>query len=608
MNNYENRKLIILAAFILVGLILVSRVFYLQVVDDSYSSSADNQALRFVTKYPARGIIYDRHHRVLVHNQAAFDLMVIPRQIKDLDTAEFCELLNIDTAEFNSRIKKARSYSSYRESIFQKQIAADEYATIAENLYKFKGFFGQKRSLRIYPDSTAGHVLGYIGEVNAQDLERDTFYKSGDFIGIGGLERQYEKALRGSRGLEVLMVDKYGTVQDRYENGILDQEAVAGMDLVSTIDLNLQKYGERLMRNKKGSIVAIEPSTGEVLCLISAPTYDPNLLVGIKRAANYQSLAADDSLVPLFNRALMAKYPPGSIFKIVQSLIALQDKEITVNSGFPCNKALVGCHNHPAAGSVKEAIQMSCNPYYYQVFKRLINKGQSKNYFEDSALGLEQWSKKVQAFGLGERLALDLPGLKAGSIPNKALYDRIYGNNRWAFSTIYSVSIGQGEVEVVPLQMANLAAIIANRGYYYDPHLIKSLHGAIDSSISVQKHSTNIDTSYYRPIIDAMQWVVEKPGGTARRAQISGIEVCGKTGTAENPHGEDHSVFIAFAPKNNPKIAIAVYVENAGFGGTWAAPIASLLMENYIKGTVTDSLKEEYILNANLMDVKKKKP
>lgn len=607
MNNLESRKLIVISVFIFIGLIFSLRLFYIQVIDDSYSSSADNQALRFVTKYPARGIIYDRDGEILVHNQAAFDLMVIPRQVKNIDTIAFCQLLHIDTAEFNLRLRKARAYSSYRESIFQKQLTADEYAIISENLYRFPGFYGQKRSLRLYPDSTAAHVLGYIGEVGIHDLERDSFYRSGDFIGIGGLEREYETFLRGQRGLEVLMVDKYGMVQDHHGNGVLDLEAEAGMDLVSTIDIQLQKYGERLMVNKKGSIVAIEPSTGEVLCLISAPSYDPNLLVGVKRASNYALLAADDSLVPLFNRALMAKYPPGSIFKIIQALIALQDGVININTGITCNKALVGCHNHPSATNIKEAIQMSCNPYFHQVFKRLINKGYSKNYFEDSALGLDEWSKKVDAFGLGKRLALDLPNLKAGSIPDVSLYDRIYGHNSWAFSTIYSVSIGQGEVEVVPLQMANLAATIANRGYYKDPHLIKSMHGTFDTTLHVNKHSTHIDAQYYEPIIEAMNWVVEKPGGTARRAKIEGIEVCGKTGTAENPHGEDHSVFIAFAPKDNPKIAIAVYVENAGFGGTWAAPIASLLMEKYINGSIADSLKEQRILEANLLNVKVEK-
>jgi penicillin-binding protein 2 len=605
MIDPESRKFSVIILFASIGLIFLARLFYIQVIDDSYVSSADNQALRYVTRYPSRGIIYDRHGDILVQNQAAFDLMVVPRQVDDIDTLAFCELLDIDKAAFIERLDEARSYSSYRASIFQKQLTADEYARVAENLYRFPGFYGQKRSLRIYPDSVAAHVLGYIGEVGARDLERDSFYRSGDFIGIGGLERQYEEVLRGERGREVLMVDVHNTVQGRYRDGELDVPAKAGINLISSLDLDLQHYGERLMQNKKGSVVAIEPKTGEVLCLISSPTYDPNQLVGVKRAKNYQALVANDSLDPLFNRALMAKYPPGSIFKLVQSLIGLNDGVIGLNTGITCNKALVGCHNHPSARTIQEAIQMSCNPYFHQVFKRLINKGYSSNYFEDSALGLAEWHEKVSKFGLGQRLNLDLPSLKSGSIPSVALYDRIYGERRWAFSTIYSVSIGQGEVEVVPMQMANLAATIANRGHYVDPHLIKELDSEKDSILHFETHHTDIDPKHYEPVIEAMQWVVEKPGGTARRAKIEGMEVCGKTGTAENPHGEDHSVFIAFAPKENPQIAIAVYVENAGFGGTWAAPIASLMMERYIRGSVSDSLKEARILEANLLNVEK---
>ncbi|MEZ4720325.1 MAG: penicillin-binding protein 2 [Flavobacteriales bacterium] len=603
MSNQEYRKFIVLGGMATIGLIFLLRLFYIQVLDDSYGSSADNQALRYVTKYPARGIIYDRNSEILVLNQAAYDLMVVPKSAIDIDTIALCELLDMSREEFDERMSKASSYSRYRASIFKKQLTADEYYRIAERLYQYNGFYGQKRSLRMYPDSVAAHVLGYIGEVNARDIERDSFYHSGDFIGISGLERQYEKELRGFSGREVLMVDVHNTVQGQYRDGELDVDAIAGRNLMSTIDLQLQKYGERLMQNKRGSIVAIEPKTGEVLCLISAPTYDPNLLVGVKRAKNYQLLAENDSLNPLFNRALMAQYPPGSIFKIIQSLIALEEGVITENTGFVCNKSLVGCHNHPSANNLREAIQMSCNPYFHQVFKRLINRGTSNSYFEDSALGLDSWEKRVKAFGLGQRLELDLPNVKSGSVPDVALYDRIYGHRRWAFSTIYSVSIGQGEVEVVPMQMANLAATIANRGYYIDPHLVKIIYGDKDSVISPSLKYTNIDEKHFEPIVDAMQWVVEKPGGTARRARIDSVAVCGKTGTAENPHGEDHSVFIAFAPKDNPQIAIAVYVENAGFGGTWAAPIASLMMESYIKGSIADTAKQGRILRANLMNV-----
>lgn len=602
MNNLEQRKFAIIGAFIIIGFIFLFQLFRIQVLDKSYVSSADNQALRFVTKYPSRGIIYDRNGEILVLNQAAYDLMVVPGQVENIDTVNFCQVLDISEQEFVTSMEKASSYSRYRASIFKKQMTAAEYARLAERLYQFPGFYGQKRSLRIYPDSVSAHVLGYIGEVNQLQLDQDTFYRSGDFIGISGLERQYEQVLRGVRGREVLMVDVHNTVQGKYEEGELDVSAKAGYNLETSIDLQIQKYGEQLMQNKKGSIVAIEPATGEVLCLISSPTYDPNLLVGVKRAKNYSLLSANDSLDPLFNRALMAKYPPGSIFKLIQSLIAVDEGVITENTGFTCNKALVGCHNHPSARNLKEAIQMSCNPYYHQVFKRLINRGKSKSYFEDSALGLENWERRVKMFGLGKRLALDLPSLKSGSVPSVELYDRIYGKRRWAFSTIYSLSIGQGELEVVPLQMANLAATIANKGFYVDPHLVKNI-SKLDSNLIWEKHSTGIDQSFFEPVIEAMQWVVEKPGGTARRARINGIAVCGKTGTAENPHGKDHSVFIAFAPKENPKIAIAVYVENSGFGGTWAAPISSLLIEKYLTGTISDTAKQNRILNADLISI-----
>jgi penicillin-binding protein 2 len=602
MNNLEQRKFIVISSFLIIAIIFLMRLFYIQVIDDSYVSSADNQALRFVTKYPARGIVYDRAGEILVLNQAAYDLMVVPVLVGDVDTAIICALLEIEKDIFIERMEQARSFSRYRASIFKKQMTSEEYSRVAERLYQFKGFYGQKRSLRIYPDSIAAHVLGYIGEVNQRHLDQDTFYRSGDFVGISGIERQYETALRGQRGREVLMVDVHNTVQGKYEDGALDVEATAGENLNLSLDLQIQKYGELLMQNKKGSIVAIEPKTGEVLCLISSPTYDPNLLVGVKRAANYKLLSENDSLDPLFNRALMAKYPPGSIFKIIQSLIGLQDGVISENTGIACNKALVGCHNHPNAQNLRQAIQMSCNPYYHQVFKRLINRGESKSYFEDSALGLDRWEKQVHRFGLGERLALDLPSLKSGSVPNVELYDRIYGSRRWAFSTIYSLSIGQGELEVVPLQMANFAATIANRGYYIDPHLIKEPLST-QSNATWKKHNTGIDSVHFLPIVEAMQWVVERPGGTARKARIDSIEVCGKTGTAENPHGKDHSVFIAFAPKENPTIAIAVYVENAGFGGTWAAPISSLIIEKYLKGTIADTAKENRIFRADLISM-----
>jgi len=601
MKALEDRKFVILAIFFLIGLVYVARLFYIQVIDDTYISSAENQALRYVTQYPARGIIYDRNKELLVYNEAAYDLMVIPKQVTAIDTISFCELLGITHEEFLEKFKKAKNYSRYKASIFEKQITASAYAEISERLFKYPGFFGQKRTLRKYPFQSAAHTLGYVSEVNQEIINKDPYYKSGDYIGASGLERQYEDYLRGERGHKIFMVDVHNVVQGGYRNGESDQPATAGMNLVSTIDGKLQSYGELLMGNKRGSIVAIEPSTGEILSLVSTPAYDPNLLVGRDRSRNYQLLAKNDSLDPLFNRALMATYPPGSIFKMVQALVGLQEGVITDNTGFACNKSLVGCHNHPAASNLHRAIQFSCNPYFYNTFRKIINQGKSSSTFKDSEIGLDIWREHMLSFGLGQRLQLDASNLKSGSIPGSALYDRMYGSGRWAFSTIYSVSIGQGEVAVVPLQMANLAAIIANRGYYYEPHLIKSIEGIPLPSIYTEKHITSVESHYYETVVKAMQSVVDEAGGTARRARIDSIDVCGKTGTAENPHGEDHSVFIAFAPRDNPKIAIAVYVENAGFGGTWAAPIASLMIEKYINGMIRDKEKEKRILETEIL-------
>lgn len=602
MNQYDNRKFVILAIFLLIGIVFVLRLFYIQVIDDTYMLSAENQSLLKITQYAPRGLIYDRNEELLVYNEAAYDLMVVPKKVKNIDTVKFCELLGIEKEIFISRMQKARKYSYHKESTFEKQLTASTYAEISEKLYMFPGFYGQKRTLRKYPNQIAGHILGYLSEVDERMLTQDPTYRKGDYTGVSGIERTYEKELRGQSGELIYTRDKYNVVQGSYKDGAYDIIAVPGQPLYSTIDSKIQKYGEELMNNKKGTIVAIEPSTGEILALISSPTYDPNLLVGSERTKNYAALAKNDSLNPLFNRALMAKYPPGSIFKIIQALVALQEGAITLNTGFVCAKNLVGCHNHPNAGNVKQAVQFSCNPYFYNVFRRLIQPGKYSNIFKDSEIGLGNWQQHVMSFGLGQPIPIDIYGIKFGSIPGPDLYNRLYGYHRWAFTTIYSVSIGQGEVELVPIQMANLAAIIANKGYYYTPHFIKKIGKTGDKrDIYKEKHYTTIDSSHFSPIIDAMQAVVEEAGGTARKARIDSITVCGKTGTVENPHGEDHSVFMAFAPKENPKIAIAVYVENAGFGGTWAAPISSLIIEKYLKGKIKDSEKEKRILEANFL-------
>ena len=603
MDKYENRRFLILAIILLVGSIFLFRLFYIQVVDDTYKTSADNQALRYVTQYPARGIIYDRNHELLAFNEAAYDLMVTPRQVdRDMDTLAFCALVGVDTASFAERMQKAKRHSRYKASAFEKQIPADQWAVIAEQLYRFPGFHGEKRTLRRYPKPAAAHVLGYISEVSDRDIASDSYYQPGDYLGVSGLEKTYEGDLRGIRGMKVLMVDVHNSVKGSYRDGALDSIPVPGENLVSTLHRELQFYGERLMQGKKGSIVAIEPSTGEILAMVSAPSYDPNLLVGRARSENYTTLAKNDSLDPLFNRAINAVYRPGSIFKLVQSLIALQEGVITPNTRIPCNRSIIACHGSHTNDDLRGAIQHSCNPYYHQVYKRLIQGGRANSIFDDSPLGLTVWRDYVLSFGLGTRLETDIAGVKSGFVPDVAFYNKWYGERRWAFSTIYSNSIGEGELGVVPIQMANLACILANRGYYYTPHLVKQ-RGEYPKREEYQKRNyTKVDSVHFQTVLDALEAVVNEPGGTARRARIDSIVVCGKTGTVQNPDRPDHSVFMAFAPRNNPQIAIAVYVEEAGFGGTWAAPIASLMMEKYIKGSISDPAKEERILEANFIN------
>ncbi|MBQ9474314.1 MAG: penicillin-binding protein 2 [Bacteroidales bacterium] len=584
--QYSNRAGIVKAFLIIIAAIFVVRVASLQLFDRRYRDLAEKQALRNVTQYPARGLIYDRNGSLLVYNEAVYDLMVIPRMIKDLDTAAFCKAVGISREEFEAKLTACRKYSSYSASAFMKQISKEEYGSWQNQLYRFKGFYIQKRTLRIYDKPIAAHVLGYIGEVNNNDIERDSYYKQGDYIGKSGLEKQYEELLRGIKGRKVMHVDVHNREIGSYQNGHFDSVPVEGSNLYTTLDARLQEYAEQLMANKRGCVVAIEPSTGEVLTLASAPAYDPNLLVGRKRGDNYKRLQ-EDLAKPLFNRALQAQYPPGSIFKVAQAVTALQMGVITPSTGFVCDKSLVGCHNHPSARSVQEAIKMSCNPYFYHVYKRIIQQGKFRSSAKDSQYGLTQWHDYMLRLGFGQRLPLDLPNVNKGNIPDTAYYNRWYGRDGWAFSTIYSNSIGQGEVEVVPIQMVNLACIVANRGYYCTPHLLR-YYGpdSLQRQEFLEHHETGISRQWFDIAAHGMYDVVHEPGGTAHKASVPGIAVCGKTGTAQNA-GDDHSVFIAFAPLDNPVIAVAVYVENArGGGGSWAAPIAGLIIEKYINGEV----------------------
>ncbi len=605
MNPFQQRKLIIGGIFVLVFFIYIIRLFYLQVIDQSYKLSASNNVLRYITQYPARGLMYDRDGKLLVYNQAAYDLMVIPNQLKPFDTVLFCTLLNISIEQVRQSIAKAKQYSYFKPSIFLEQISAETYGSFQEALYQFKGFFVQTRSLRIYPEKTAAHVLGYIGEVNEKTTKTDPYYKPGDYIGISGVENSYEDVLRGQKGVEIYMVDVHNRIKSRYRRGRYDTLAINGTDLTLTLKADLQAYGEKLMQNKMGSIVAIEPSTGEILVMVSSPSYDPDLLVGRKRTANY-SLLKVDSLNPLFDRPLMARYPPGSTFKTVNALIGLKEGIITENSRFSCYGGYtvggfhMGCHNHFSPLNLTQAIQHSCNAYFANVFRNILDHpkyGSVPNAYQI-------WRNHVLSFGLGNKLEVDLPHEVNGYVPSLNFYERTYGAGHLKSLNIVSLAIGQGELLLTPVQMANLASTIANRGYYYRPHIVKLIHGHDDERLAPYrvKHYTNIDPEYFTPIINGMFEAVNgDDGGTGHVAKFGNVDVCGKTGTAQNPHGKDHSIFMAFAPKDNPKIAISVYVENSGFGATWAAPIASLIMEKYLTDSISRPALEAFILNGDLI-------
>ncbi len=605
--SYKERRYVLGGIFLLIGIIYVAKLFFIQVVDTTFRVSAENNSTRSVTQYPGRGLIYDRSQKkLLVFNEAAYDLMLIPRQLKEFDTLKLAQILGIEKKPLLAEINKAKKYSYYKPSVVLKQLSAQRYAVLQEVLYKFPGFSVHSRPIRKYPFKTAAHILGYVGEVDEKIIKKDKYYKMGDYIGRNGMEKTYEKYLRGEKGVQVYLVDVHNRIQGSYQDGRYDVSAKAGKNLVSTIDIDLQMYGEQLMQNKKGSIVAIEPATGEILSLVTSPNYDPNLLVGQLRTSNYKSLLRD-TLNPLFNRAAMASYPPGSTFKLVNALIGLQEEIITPQTSFTCaggyhvGSFSLGCH-HNRGFKLIESIQFSCNAYYCQEFRRILDNKKYENVRE----GYKNWREHVTSFGLGTKLNTDLTNELPGFIPTAEYFDKKYqGKNRWTSLMLVSMSIGQGEIGVTPIQMANMACAIANKGFYYIPHLVKKIEGKarIDERFITPRY-TRIDTSYFNDVIKGMEMVVL--GGTATTAQVKNIVVCGKTGTAQNPHGKDHSIFVAFAPKNKPKIAISVYVENAGFGSTWAAPIAALMIEKYLKGETAKEYPSSYwekrILNADLIN------
>lgn len=586
---------------LILGIIYLARLFQIQVLDPSYKLSADNNVLRYVTDYPARGLIYDRNGELLVFNEAHYDLMVVPGQVRNIDTLEFCQLLGIEQEVFERRMRQAREHSRFRPSVFESQISKNVFAVFQEKMFRFPGFFVQPRTLRKYTYPMAAHSFGYVGEVGPREIERNPYYRMGDFIGISGIERSYEEVLRGQKGVRVRLVDVHNRDIGSFEEGRFDTIAIPGKNLFTTLDAQLQLYGELLMRNKRGSIVAIEPSTGEILALVSAPGYDPNLLVGRVRSQNYRQLQRDE-LKPLFNRALMAQYPPGSVFKVVNTLVALQEGVAGLNTSYGCAGAYfsggitVRCRNHPSPVNVLSSIQFSCNTYSCITFRNTLDQPRFKNMQE----GFNNWRRHVSSFGFGRQFGSDLAWELSGLVASSDYYDRIYGPRGWRSLTIISLAIGQGEIGTTPVQLANLAATVANRGYYYTPHIVR----AIGHPDSLQgrfqiKNQTTVDRVYFEAMAQAMHKVVE--AGTGRFSHIPSIPTGGKTGTVQNPHGENHSVYIAFAPVDNPKIAISVVVENAGYGSTWAAPIASLMIEKYLNRQIGREWFEKRILDASFL-------
>ncbi len=605
MNSFFARKFVVQGIFIAITIILLVRLFYIQVISDEYILSAENNVIRRLPIYPARGVILDRNENILVQNEPVYDLMVIPREVKPFDTVEFCDLIGIDKKGFDRRFKKARSYSPYKASIFEKQLSVQIYASFQEKLSNFPGFFVQNRTVRRYPDSIAAHFLGYIGEVNPKVIENSKgFYTQGDYHGITGVEKSYEELLRGQRGVQNLMVDALNRPKGNYADGKYDTVAVAGERMISSLDKELQKLGEQLMKNKIGSIVAIEPSTGEILSFVSSPGYDPNLMVGRQRGNNYMALL-NDTYKPMFVRPIQAEYPPGSIFKVVNALVAQQFGLINENTYFFCpggyrygRQGFMGCtHVHGSIG-LKGSITESCNTYYGYTYARMIDQAGMR-----PVNAYKKWRTAVSAFGIGTALGIDLPGERNGLLPTADLYTKRFKNDKWGSAYTISLSIGQGELGITPLQMANVMAIVANRGFFYKPHLIKAIGDKnVIKEEYLRKNSAGINPAYFDVIIDGMSAVVNQPSGTAWYSRIPEIEMCGKTGTVQNPHGKDHSVFVAFAPKDNPKIAIAVVVENAGFGATWSAPIASLMVEKYInKKIARPKAYMDRLLDANLL-------
>lgn len=603
----EKRKYVIGGFIVVIVLIYLVRLFNLQVLDNSYKDEADSNAFLRKAIYPSRGIIYDRNGEVVVFNRPAYDIMLIPRDVQPFDTLDLCRTLGITPEKLKKRFADMRDkrlnpgYSSYSPQTLMTHLSAEDYGRLQEKMYRYPGFFIQKRILREYNYHCAANLLGDIREVSQRDIDNDPYYSRGDYTGDLGVEKSYEKFLRGHKGEEILIRDALGQIQGRYENGAHDKAAISGKNLKLSIDIGLQQYAESLMVNKIGAVVAIEPATGEVLALVSSPTYDPSLLVGRERGNNYAALNRNP-LKPLYDRSIMGVYPPGSTFKPGQGLILLEEGIIGLGTPFPCyngyisGRLKVGCHGHASPITLKPALQTSCNAFFCWGLKNMID---SRARYKSAADAFEVWKTHLVELGYGYKLGIDMPGESRGFIPNAKFYNKVYGEGHWSANTIISVAIGQGEILATPLQIANLGATIANRGWFITPHVVKEIEDTVIDAKYTEKHRPNISTQHFNSVAEGMRMAVT--GGTCHVANLPDIEVCGKTGTAQNPHGRDHSVFLGFAPYHDPKIAICVYVENAGYGATFGVPIGSLLIEKYLTGTIAENRKhiETRMLTSN---------
>lgn len=592
--NYINRKYILGGIAVAVVIIYLIRLFSLQLMSDDYKKNADSNAFRKEIQYPSRGLILDRKGRLLVYNESSYNIMVVMNDQRGIDTLDFCQTVGITKDFYIKRmdeIKSKISYSRYTPQLFMSQIPAEEFSVFREKLFRFKGFSVEKRSVRHYTTGLGAHLLGDVGEVNDKDIANDDYYQSGDFIGKLGVERSYEKELRGEKGMRIMLRDVHGRTQGHYQNGKYDKAPVPGKDVTLSIDLDLQALAERLLEGKLGAIVAIEPSTGQILCMASSPTYDPRLTVGRNRGKYHQQLSRDP-MRPLFNRAIMGTYPPGSTFKITQALMGLQEGSITPEIAFPCHHGFnykglhLGCHGHASPINLVPAIGTSCNAYFcwnlYRMFSNKRKYGSVQN-------AMNCWKDHMVDMGFGYKLGIDLPGESRGMIPNANYYDDHYRKS-WNALTVISISIGQGEVTATPLQIANLAATVANRGHYYVPHIVRSIRGGQIDSLYTHPHHTTINPRWYNYAVAGMRKAVLS--GTCHAANIPGIEVCGKTGTAQN-RGHDHSAFMGFAPMTSPRIAVVAYIENGGFGAVYGVPIGALIMEQYLNGSLSPSSEKK---------------